>query len=121
MQETVTAEWQTPATEKKTTAGSIVFSLSELGQKNESCYSIIREIMTLMTRREKKKGDGGRWWCGRGVGAGVVYVRVRVICVGPRVFSGAIGISIPHCGAITPANRLGVLAALFRGGVAEAV
>lgn len=67
------------------------------------------------------EGDGGRWWCGRGVGAGVVYVRVRVICVGPRVFSGAIGISIPHCGAITPANRLGVLAALFRGGVAEAV
>ena len=66
-------------------------------------------------------GNGGRWWCGRGVGAGVVYVRVRVICVGPRVFSGAIGISIPHCGAITPANRLGVLAVLFRGGVAEAV
>lgn len=66
------------------------------------------------------EGDGERWWW-EGVRAGVVYVRVRVICVGPRVFSGAIGVSIPRCGAITPANRLGVLAVLFRGGVAEAV
>ena len=50
--------------EEKNCWQHIVFSLSELGQKNESCYIIIREIMTLMTRRKKRRrgtGGGGGW------------------------------------------------------------
>ena len=64
--------------------------------------------------RGQTRGGGGREK-GRGEGRGVVYVRVRVICVGPRVFSGAIGISILRCGAVTPANRLGSLCCVVQG------